>query len=116
MEPLAVGVMPPERMRARLSAIAKGEMKRQPGEPNVWFASTESLSAMLNDSNLALLRIIADKQPTSIPSLAAMTGQKPKVLLGTLKNMSNCGIVELRRNGRSVYPVAKAVEFRIVTI
>jgi predicted transcriptional regulator len=45
-----------------------------------------------------------------------MTGQKPKVLLGTLKNMSNCGIVELRRNGRSVYPVAKAVEFRIVTI
>ena len=111
---LTIGIAPQEQIRARMLAIAKGTLKPAPGEPKVWFTSMKSLAEVLSDDNRALLRVIRDTQPESIATLAAATGRKPGNLSRTLSTMSRYGIVELERNARTVRPVAKAEEFRIV--
>jgi predicted transcriptional regulator len=113
MAALAIGVMSPERMRARILARISGAYKPEPGEPKIWFPSMTSLISVLSDENRELLRTIVDTKPGSITALAKMTGQKPWQLSRTLKTMSNFGIVELKRVRNHVRPVVKAVEFRI---
>jgi predicted transcriptional regulator len=113
MKPIAFGVMAPERMRARIAARFSGAYKPEPGEPKIWFASMQSLLAVLSDENRELLRIIIDTKPGSIAALAKTTGQRPWQLSRTLKTMSNYGIVELKRSKNHMRPVVKAVEFRI---
>lgn len=114
MEPLAIGVMSPQRIRERIFAIVDGAYQPQPGEPKIWFASMKSLAEVLSDDNLELLRIIANTKPESISALVKVTGQDATNLKRALKVMSNFGIVELQRGRNHVRPVAKAVEFRII--
>lgn len=114
MKPIVVGIMPQEKIRARIQAIARGKYKPKPGEPKVWFTSMKSLAEVLSDENRALLKVIKDTKPESISALAEVTGRKPGNLSRTLKTMSNYGIVEMRREKRHVRPIAKATEFRIV--
>lgn len=114
MKALVIGVMPQERIRERMLAIAKGEHKPKATEPCIWFTSMRSLAEVLSDENRALLKVIRDARPNSISSLAHMTGRKPGNLSRTLKTMSNYGFVEMRRENQYVRPVAKATEFRIV--
>lgn len=111
---LTIGIAPQEEVRARMLAIAKGTLKAKPGDPKVWFTSMKSLAEVLSDDNRALLRVIRETQPESIAKLAAATGRKPGNLSRTLGTMSRYGIVEMQRNDRSVRPIAKADEFRIV--
>lgn len=114
MKAIVIGIMPQEKIRARMLAIARGEYKPKPGEPKVWFTSMKSLSEVLSDENRALLRVIEETKPESISALAEATGRKPGNLSRTLKTMCNYGIVEMRREKRHVRPIAKATEFRIV--
>lgn len=114
MNAIVIGILPQERIRARMLAIARGEYKPKPDEPRVWFTSMRSLAEVLSDENRALLKVIQETQPPSISSLAEMTGRKPGNLSRTLKTMSNYGFVEMRRENRLVRPIAKATEFRIV--
>lgn len=114
MKAIVIGIMPQERIRARMLAIARGEYKPKPGEPKVWFTSMKSLAEVLSDENRALLKVITETKPESISALAEATGRKPGNLSRTLKTMSNYGIVEMRREKRHVRPIAKATEFRIV--
>jgi predicted transcriptional regulator len=114
MKAIVIGIMPQEQIRARMLAIARGEYKPKPGEPNVWFTSMKSLAEVLSDENRALLKVIAESKPESISALAEATGRKPGNLSRTLKTMSNYGIVEMRREKSHVRPIAKATEFRIV--
>ena len=114
MKAIVVGIMPQEKIRARMLAIARGECKPKPGEPKVWFTSMKSLAEVLSDENRALLKVITETKPESISALAETTGRKPGNLSRTLKTMSNYGIVEMRREKRRVRPIAKATEFRIV--
>ena len=114
MKPILIGIMPQEKIRERVMAIARGSYKPKPNEPKVWFTSMKSLAEVLSDDNRALLHVIIETQPNSISALAAVTGRKPGNLSRTLKTMSNYGIVELRRERNQVRPVAKAIEFRIV--
>jgi predicted transcriptional regulator len=60
MKPVVIGIMPQERMRARVLAIARGSYKPKPGEPKIWFNSMESLAEVLSDDNRALLHVIID--------------------------------------------------------
>lgn len=113
MKPIVIGIMPQERIRERMLAIARGSYKPKPGEPKVWFTSMKSLAEVLSDDNRALLRVILETKPASISALAEVTGRKPSNLSRTLKTMSNYGIVELRRERNQVRPLAKATEFRI---
>lgn len=115
MKSIVIGIMPQDKIRERIYAIAKGEYKPKSGEPKIWFTSMKSLAEVLSDDNRALLRVIREAQPKSITSLAEMTGRKPGNLSRTLKTMSNYGIVEMKRENNQVRPIAKATSFRIVT-
>lgn len=114
MKAIVIGIMPQEKIRARMLAIARGEYRPTPGEPRVWFTSMKSLAEVLSDENRALLKVIAEMKPESITALAEATGRKPGNLSRTLKTMSNYGIVDMRREKRHVRPIAKATEFRII--
>ena len=114
MKAVKIGIMPQEQIRARVLAIARGEVKARAGEPKIWFTSMKSLAEVLSDDNRALLKVIRDTKPESVTSLAAATGRTPGNLSRTLKTMSNYGIVEMRRERKVVRPIAKATEFQIM--
>ena len=114
MKPIFIGIMPQEKIRERVLAIARGIYKPKADEPKVWFTSIKSLAEVLSDENRALLHVILETQPESISALAETTGRKPSNLSRTLKTMSNYGIVQLKRERNQVRPVATATEFRIV--
>ena len=114
MKKLVIGIMPQEKIRERLRAIARGDYKPKASEPKIWFTSMKSLAEVLSDENRALLHVITETRPASIAELAETTGRKPSNLSRTLKTMSNYGIVDLRRERNFVRPVARATEFRIV--
>ena len=114
MKAIVIGIMPHERIRERVLAIARGEYKPKSNEPKIWFTSMRSLAEVLSDENRALLKVIDEAKPPSITSLAEMTGRKPGNLSRTLKTMSNYGIVEMLREKNTVRPVVKATEFTIV--
>ena len=114
MKTVTIGIMPQDKIRARLLAIAKGEYKPSPREPKIWFTSMKSLSEVLSDENRALLRVIRETNPESISGLAALTGRQPGNLSRTLKTMAIYGLVEMRRENRQIRPMATATEFRIV--
>ena len=114
MKTIKIGIMPQEQIRARVLAIARGDLKPRAADPKIWFTSMKSLAEVLSDDNRALLKVIRDTKPDSVSSLAAATGRKPGNLSRTLKTMSNYGIVELRREKKLVRPIAKAIEFQIV--
>lgn len=114
MKTIVIGIMPQERIRERMLAIACGKYKPKSSEPKIWFTSMRSLAEVLSDENRALLKVIQEAKPQSISSLADMTGRKPGNLSRTLKTMSNYGFVEMKRENRHMRPIAKTTEFRIV--
>lgn len=114
MAAIVVGILPQDRIRERMLAIARGEYKPKAAEPKIWFTSMRSLAEVLSDDNRALLKVIQDTKPHSISTLAEMTGRTPGNLSRTLKTMSNYGFVEMKRENRTVRPIAKFTEFRIV--
>lgn len=110
---VSIGIMPQEKIRARVLAIAKGAYKPKPGEPKIWFTSMRSLAEVLSDENRALLRVIHESKPASLTALAEMTGRKPSNLSRTLKTLAHYGVVEIRREKKVIRPIAKATEFLI---
>ena len=114
MKTIVVGIMPQEKIRERVLAIARGDYKPKATDPKIWFTSMRSLAEVLSDDNRALLKVIQEAKPQSISSLADITGRKPGNLSRTLKTMSNYGFVEMRRESKHVRPIAKATDFRIV--
>jgi hypothetical protein len=73
---LKIGIASYENMKARTMAIARGELKPNPGDPKVWFTSTESFAKVLSNKNRALLATIAATRPDSLQELAGRTGRK----------------------------------------
>lgn len=114
MKTIVIGIMPQEKIRERLLAIARGELKPKAGDPKIWFTSMRSLAEVLSDDNRALLKVIRETKPESITSLAETTGRKPGNLSRTLKTMSHYGLVEMKREKNHVRPIVKGTEFRIV--
>jgi len=100
MTTLKVGIASYEEMKARTMAIARGERRAVPGEPKIWFTSTESFAKVLSAGNRELLRIIAEKAPASLDELAEFTGRAKSNLSRTLKTMEGYGLVRLERGER----------------
>lgn len=111
---IMIGIMPENKIRERMLAIARGELKPKANDPKIWFSSMKSLAEVLSDENRALLKIIEDAQPNSISGLAELTGRKQSNLSRTLKTMSHYGLVEMVRENRQVKPIVKATEFQIL--
>jgi predicted transcriptional regulator len=72
---LRVGIASHEQFKEYTMAIARGEHKRTPDEPKVWFSSIESFAKILSESNRELLRVIAETKPQSLNELAKRTGR-----------------------------------------
>jgi len=110
---LHIGVKPQSEIRARLIAIAKGEVKPTENEPKVWFPSIRSLAEVLSDHNRELLKMIAESEPQSLKELSELSGRAPSNLSRSLKTMANFGLVKMEKCQNSVRPVAVATEFHI---
>lgn len=52
---IKVGVMPQQDIREITIKIAKGEIKRDPTMPTVWFSSVTAVTETLNDKKCGLL-------------------------------------------------------------
>lgn len=100
MKTLKIGIASYQDMQARTMAIARGELKPKPGDPKVWFTSTESFAKVLSNKNRALLATIAATHPASLQELAGSTGRKASNLSRTLKTMEHYGFVRLHRGER----------------
>ena len=81
-------------------AIARGDLKPAPGDPKIWFPSTESLVRVLSEKNRLLLGAIRKSEPKSLAELAELTGRKKSNLSRTLKTMQRYGIVTLKREAQ----------------
>ena len=94
-EKIRVGVASHAQLRERARGIARGERRRRPNEPKIWFTSLESLARILSEPNRALLRIIDERHPASLKELEALTGRRVSNLSRTLKTLSRHGLVKL---------------------
>jgi predicted transcriptional regulator len=97
---LKAGIASYEEMKARTMAIARGERRVKPGEPKVWFTSTESFAKVLSAGNRELLRTIREKAPSSLDELAKITGKRKSNLSRTLRTMESYGLVHIERGDR----------------
>ncbi len=95
-----VGIASHEQLKKRALEIARGERRRAPKEPKIWFTSFESLAKVLSKPNRELLKIIDEKHPESLKELESMTGRKVSNLSRTLKTMSRHGLVKLEHGKR----------------
>ena len=86
--------------KARIMAVARGERRVAPSEPKVWFTSTESFAKVLSAGNRELLRVIAEKAPSSVDELARITGKAKSNLSRTLRTMEGYNLVRLERDER----------------
>jgi len=110
---LKFGIMSREEYKKRTMAIARGEYRPKKGEPKVWFETLQSMAQILSSENQQLLKIIKEKNPTSLKELEIATGRKRSNLSRTLRTMSRYGIIDLVKHNRTVQPIVKATDFKI---
>ena len=110
---LKIGILSREDYKKRTIAIARGEYKPKKDEPKIWFESINSMAQVLSSENQKLLRVISEKNPTSLKELEIATGRKSSNLSRTLKTMSRYGIVDLVKHDKSIKPVVKATDFEV---
>ena len=113
MSKLKIGIMPRDQFQRRTIDIAAGRVAPKRGEPKIWFSSMKSLSEVLSENNVRLLKLINDHHPESLGELASLSGRQTSNLSRTLKTMEKYGIVELKKHANKVQPIAKAAEFDI---
>jgi len=97
MKTLKIGIMSYEDMKAYTIAVAKGEYRRKPGDPKIWFTSMQSFARVLSEQNRELLAMIAEEKPESLQELENLTGRRVSNLSRTLRKMEDYGIVTLER-------------------
>jgi predicted transcriptional regulator len=100
MTTLKVGIASYDEMKARTMAVARGERRVGRNEPRVWFTSTESFAKVLSAGNRKLIRVIAEKSPSSLDELARITGRAKSNLSRTLRTMEGYGLIRLERDER----------------
>ena len=110
---IKIGIMSFDDYKKRTMDIVTGKYRPKKGEPKIWFESIQSLGQVLSTQNQELLKVIVEHNPGSLKELSELTGRKVSNLSRTLHTMQNVGIVELRKNKRSITPVVKATDFRV---
>ncbi len=113
MKIIKIGIAPQEKIRQRMLAIAKGEIKPKPSDPKVWFTSMRSLAQVLSDENRSLLDVIRTARPESITALAEITGRKQGNLSRTLQTMARYGLVKMEKELGRVRPIVRAERYEI---
>jgi predicted transcriptional regulator len=111
---LKIGIASYAEMKARTSAIARGDLKPGPGDPRVWFPSPETFAKILSNRNRALLAEIVASAPESLAELAERTGRKTSNLSRTLRTMERYGFVRLHRGAKG--RIRPEVPYREITL
>lgn len=106
--------MPREEFQKRILKIASGHYKPKRNEPKIWFHSMKSMSELLNDKNMRLLKMIEQEKPDSLKVLSELSGRQVSNLSRTLKKLASYGIVKLEKHNRSLKPIAKGTSFNIL--
>jgi predicted transcriptional regulator len=70
----------------------------------MWAPSRASLTQVLNEDNLALLRPNGERHPNSVTELAALSGRAVSNLSRTLSTMESYGLAEIVECGRAKAP------------
>ncbi len=102
---LRIGIASAAHIRERSLAIARGERRRPPGEPLVWFTSMHALAQVLSESNRRLLELIRSERPATLKDLAALADRQPGNLSRTLKTMETFKLVRLQKSGHTIRPI-----------
>jgi predicted transcriptional regulator len=110
---LRIGIMSRNEYKKRTISIARGEYKPKKNEPKIWFESVKSMAQILSNENQELLKIINEQKPDSLKALETVTGRKSSNLSRTLNTMSRYGIVELKKQNRTIKPIVKATGFKV---
>ena len=113
MKAIKVGIMPADKFQQRIIDIAAGRYKPSTNEPKIWFNSLKSLAEVLNENNTRLLNIIEKMNPLSVKELSELSDRKASNLSRKLKTLERYGIVELKRENKTVRPIVKANSFHI---
>jgi predicted transcriptional regulator len=110
---LKIGIMAREQFQRRVLDIAAGKIIPSRNEPKIWFSSLKSLSEVLSENNVRLLQLMDEHRPETLSDLAQLSGRQPSNLSRTLKTLERYGLVELKKNARTLQPIAKATAFDI---
>lgn len=110
---IKVGIMPYEKFKQYMMAIACGKHKPKNSEPKIWFESIETMSQILSTKNVELLKLIKKEKPQSIKELSNLSGRRTSNLSRTLKTFSKYGVVDLIEKNRMKMPVVTATSFDI---
>lgn len=101
---LTIGIATAADRRARFLSIASGTLRAEPNDPKTWFPSVAELADVLSDENLALLKIIRERQPASLAELARAVGKPQSEVTRSVRAMSQFRSVNLIKHGRTVVP------------
>ncbi len=102
---LKIGILSPDKARARTMAIARGQLRPGPNDPKIWFPSAETFGKVLSGKNQELLKRIRSVKPHSIKEPAVQVGRQESNLSRTLKTMARYGLVSLHRGeGGTIRP------------
>lgn len=110
---LKIGIMPRDQFQRRVLDIAAGKTVPSRNEPKIWFSSLKSLSQVLSENNVRLLKLMEEHNPETLSDLALLSGRQPSNLSRTLKTLERYGLVELKRKDKTLKPIAKATAFDI---
>jgi predicted transcriptional regulator len=113
MSKLKIGIMPRDQFQRRTLDIAAGKIVPARNEPKIWFSSLKSLSQVLSENNVRLLKLMEQHNPETLNDLALLSGRQPSNLSRTLKTLERYGLVELKRKDKTLQPIAKATAFDI---
>jgi predicted transcriptional regulator len=81
--------------------------------PRVKCVSAEQVMRLISGRNLALLRLIKERQPQSLAELSRISGRPTASLTRTLQRLSALGIVRMEsRKGREKTPVVACDRLR----
>lgn len=101
MSKLVIGIASGKYIRQRTIDIAAGRIVPKKGDPKIWVTSMDSMARLLNEENLAMLKIIREKHPDTVSALAKLIGREQGNVSRTLSRMANFHLVELvENNGR----------------
>ena len=116
MTTLKVAIATVDEMKEWTMRVVRGEERRKPGDPKLWFPSVESFQKTLSAGHRKLLREIVEKHVSvSLDDLSRMTGRKKSDLRGMLNKLTEMGHVEMHlRDGSRLR--SKMVDGRIAFV
>lgn len=87
-------------------AIQQGEQVK-PQPEGIYFTDFEAFRKAMTPQRYTILKLIREKHPDSISSLAAISGRNIKNVSDDVKALINLGLVETLQSGRNKAPHVK---------